>query len=332
MEPRVRRSFITAMGDIKDRAQLSRLRDALRDRDINAAIQSLNIDPAGMADMRALVLETYAKSGQQTIQTGTWRFPNGQKAVVRWNSLSPRAEAYARGLSSTLVQGITDETISVVRETIADGYAFNRSTDRIARDLVGRIGKNGKRVGGVVGLDDQSARWTRNLRGYLTDDPSRALSMKLTARDKQFIRRIVSQGRTLTQSQIDGMLRRYENNLLLVRGRRIARTETKNAIEAGKIEAWRQGLEKTGIPEQFIIKKWIHTGRAAIDRIEHIAMNGDEVRGLETAHVLPSGAQMLHPHDATLGAGARDIVNCECREDYRIDILGLRRWQELQAG
>ena len=345
MEPRIRSAFINGMSDIKNRAQMGRLRDALRDQDITAAVDALNIDSAALADVQARIVEVYGKTGAATIQNGTWVYPDGTRAVVRWDALSPRAEEYARTVGSELIQGITNETRDIARETIADGYAFGRGTDRIARDLVGRIGANGRRQGGVIGLDGPSkiytnggyvtkngvTVWQNGLRQYLETDPSRALSMKLNARDKQFIRRLLKDGRTMTQAQIDGMVRRYQNNLLMVRGRRIARTETQNAIEAGRYEAWKQGLEKAGIPERFVTRTWKHTGRAVMDRPDHMAFSGTSVRGLTTPFVLPSGASMLHPNDTSLGAGGRDVINCMCRAEYKVDKAGLRAWHASTA-
>jgi len=344
MEPKIRSAFTKGMTDIKDRAQMGRLRDALRDNDIALAIDSLIIDPAAMSDLQARIVETYGKTGEKTISGQTWRYPDGTRAVVRWNMLSPQAEEYARNVSGQLIQGINDDTIQAARDTIADGYALGRPTDRIARDLVGRIGPNGRRQGGVVGLDQQSKVWvhggyvTRNgvtvwqdgLRQHLETDPTRALRMKLNARDKAFIRRLGD--KRLTQAQIDNIVRRYENNLLMVRGRRIARTETRNAIESAKYEAWRQGLEKTGIPEEFLVRTWVHTGRAMFDRPWHQSFSGTSVRGLNVPFVLSSGAALLHPHDTSYGAGAREVIQCECRCDYEVDRKGLKEWYEGRMG
>lgn len=115
MEPRIRAAFLASMRDIKSRAQMGILRDALRSGDIQQAINSLNIDAGVLSDLQALIVETYGKSGVATITNGTWIYPDGTRAVVRWNALSPRAEEYARTLSSTLVQNINEETITAVR-------------------------------------------------------------------------------------------------------------------------------------------------------------------------------------------------------------------------
>lgn len=325
-EPRIRQAFLAAMQDIRDRAQMGALRDALRSGDINAAVNALNIDPASYARLQATILEVYSQSGALTIKSNTWVYPDGTRAVVRYNSLSPLAETYARELSARLVVGLSSEAQAIARDVIADAYALGRPLDRVARDLVGRIGANGRRTGGVVGLDPQQVQWVQNLRRYIETDPSRALGMKLNPRDLAFIRRIIAENRTLTQAQIDGLLRRYENNQLLVRGNRIARTETITAIEQGKFDAWRQGLEKTGVPEQFLIRTWRHTGRSMIDRVQHMFISGTQVMGLSEPFIMPDGAALRYPHDTGLGAGLHQVINCQCRADYRLDKKGLAEW------
>jgi hypothetical protein len=308
------------MADIKQRAQMGRLRDALRAGDVTQAVEALNIDPGAMVRLQSLIAETYGKSGTATINRGPWGYS-------RFNSLSPRSETWLRENATRLAVQLSDEAQAVARDTIADGYAFGRGADRIARDLVGRIGTNGRRTGGIVGLDPQSRRWVQNLAVYLETDPARALGMKLNGSDKALIRRVIDRDGRLTAKQIETILRRYENNLLMVRGLHIARTETINAIEAGKHDAWLQGMEKAGIPDQFLIKRWVHTGRAVIDRPEHEAMNGQSVRGVNSAFVSPDGIMFRYPHDTSMGAPAEHIINCRCRADYSIDKKGLLEWR-----
>jgi hypothetical protein len=327
-EPKVRRAFLAAMADVKNRAQLGLLRDALRSGDVGAAIQALNIDAASFVNIQTTVMEVYAKSGAATVTNTPWQYADGSRAVVRFNSLSPRSEEYLRTVSTRLAQGLSDEARALSREVIADGYAFNRGVDRIARDLVGRMGSSGRREGGIIGLDRQSAQWVQNMRMYLESDPKRALGM--TRRDKRFDKLLTGETK-LTAAQINKIVTAYENRLLMSRGLRIARTETLDAIEAGKFEAWQQGLEKTGIPDQFVIRTWKHTGRALFDRPDHQMMNGAEVRGLTFPFALPSGAFMMHPHDTSFGAGPEQIINCMCRCDYSLDKKGLKAWRVSAA-
>ncbi len=329
-EPAIRRAFENAIRNIRDNVQITRLYDALRSGNIEGAVSAIGVDNGAFYQLRAAVLDTYAKAGITTLNGQTWIYPDGTKAVVRWNMASPRAEEYARQIGTGLITNITDDMANAVRNAVADGYAFGRRWNDIARDLVGRVGPSGKRSGGIVGLSNQQAMWLRNLRGYLeTGDYAKALDMSML-KDKRLraqIEAAIRDGRQLSVAQIAKITANYERNALMSRGLTIARTETQKAIEEGKYEAWKQGLEKTGIPEQFIIREWRHTGRAAHDRPWHQAFHGTKVRGLQVPFVLPSGAALMHPHDTSWGAGPHEVVNCLCMCKYSIDRNGLKLWQ-----
>lgn len=322
----ITKSFLLGVSNITDNAKIRELERAIQSGD-DAVIRAMNIDPSAFNEFRAELLKTYGQSGVDTIADQTWRYPNGQRAVVRWNTLSPRVETYARNNVGTLIQGITDEAIRNVRDTIADGYALGRSRNRIATDLIGRL-QDGKRVGGIVGISNQQRAWINNMRRALATDPIRALDY--TKRDRRFDKLIKSSaatGNPLTMAQIDRIAGQYADKLLKSRGLTIARTEASRAIEEGKYEAWKQGLEKTGIPDRFVIRTWNHTGRGVKDRQSHVAMHGKMVRGLTMPFVLNDGTAMITPHDTTYGAGAENIINCMCVADYSIDRKGVAAWQ-----
>lgn len=314
-----------AVRDIANRADMATLRAALHDKDVEAAVLAVNIDNAAFMELRAALLETYAKSGTLTVSGQTWTYPNGQRAVVRWNSITPNAEAYARYVGSTLITNTTADMQAAVRDIVADGYALGRGYDRIALDIVGRVGADGNRAGGIVGLSVPQTQWVANLRRYLNENPRRALEMSLFT-DRTY-RRMIEKGKPLTQAQIDTIVLAYSASMLKSRGLAIARTEARKAAEMGKYEAWQQALEKTGIPERFVLREWVHTGRAVHDRPDHIVMHGDVKRGLQFPHVMPDGTAMMHPHDTSFGAGAKDVINCRCEEKYYIDKKGLREWR-----
>lgn len=337
----ITKSFLLGVSNITDNAKIRELERAIQSGD-DAVIRAMNIDPSAFNEFRAELLKTYGQSGVDTIADQTWRYPNGQRAVVRWNTLSPRVETYARNNVGTLIQGITDEAIRNVRDTIADGYALGRSRNRIATDLIGRL-QDGNRVGGVIGISEQQRVWVHGgyieneygdmvwrdgMRQHLQNNPARALDY--TKRDRRFDKLIKSSaatGKPLTMAQIDRIAGQYADKLLKSRGLTIARTEAARAVEEGKFEAWKQGLEKTGIPDRFVIRTWNHTGRGVKDRPSHVAMHGKMVRGLTMPFVLNDGAALLHPHDTTYGAGAENIINCMCVADYSIDRKGVAAWQ-----
>jgi len=89
-------------------------------------------------ELRGAILNAYAQTGAAQINGVTWVYPDGTKAVVRWNMASPRAEEYARQIGTGLITNTTADMRDAVRNVIADGYAYGRKWDAIARDIVGR--------------------------------------------------------------------------------------------------------------------------------------------------------------------------------------------------
>ena len=320
------KSFLNGTSDIADNARLAEIERAMQFGP-EEVIRIMNIDATAFNEFRAELLQVYGNAGIDTIAGQTWRYPNGARAVVRWNTLSPRVETYARERIGGLIQNITEETIGNVRNTIADGYALGRSRNRIATDLIGRL-QDGKRIGGVIGISEQQRQWVGNMRAVLMSDPIKALDY--TKRDMRFdtvIKKAARDGKPLSLAQIDRITAQYSDKLLKSRGLTIARTEAAKAIEEGKYEAWKQALEKTGIPEQFVIRTWNHRGRGLKDRPSHVAMNGTSIRGLTFPFVLNDGTAMLTPHDTTYGASANNIINCDCVADYSIDRKGIASWR-----
>ena len=329
-EPAIRRAFENAIKDIRNGAKLTALRNALRIGDIEGAVAAVEIDNAAFGELRGAILNAYAQTGAAQINGVTWIYPDGTKAVVRWNMASPRAEEYARQIGTGLITNTTADMREAVRTVIADGYAFGRRWDDIARDIVGRVGSSGQRSGGIVGLSKTQANWLMSMRAKLRQGDYRAaldMSLLKDKRLRAMLEKAIAENRTISAAQIAMIERNYERNALMSRGLTIARTEVQKAIEEGKYEAWKQGLEKTGVPERFVIREWRHTGRAVHDRPWHQAFHGTKVRGLQVPFVLPSGAALMHPHDTSWGAGAAEIINCMCQCRYSIDKKGLRAWR-----
>jgi len=321
-EPEVRRAFLAAIEDIRDRVTLRRLRDAIAAGDIDAAIRALNLEVAAYGQFSAAISNTYAQAGAATIAGVSWRFPDMSRAVVRWDFDNPRARNYLLEWSSRKITGdLIPSQIQAVRGAIEAGYRLGRGPRDIALDIVGRMGANGKRTGGILGLNGPQQQWVSNMRGYLANDPARALSMRLSENDKAIIRRAMEKG--LTAKQQDAILTRYERGLLKLRGDTIARTETAQSVNAARQEAMRQGLDATGVPDSAVVKVWKHAGDAKRERPDHAEMHNEEVIGLETPFILPDGTQCLYPLDPTLPA--EHSINCRCSYFVRIDYASLAR-------
>src|SRR5690606_10682819 len=144
----------------------------------------------------------------------------------------------------------------------------------------------------------------------------------MTRRDKR-LDATVLKGEPLTRAQIDRITQRYSDRLLQTRAEAIARTETAQAVEASKTEAFAQYADKAGVPPEAISRRWVHPG-GKNSRDWHSEMNGMEIRGLTQPFVTPRGALMMHPLDTSLGAGPVEIVNCRCSQNISIDYKMLR--------
>lgn len=304
-ERQIERAFLRGARSITDQVVLSRLKDALASGDYEAILNAVDIEPAAFDEFRVLLTRTYAEAGQTELGRSSFSVP------VRWNSGNPRVEDYARNVVGQHIDYITDDMREAVRHTVADGYAFGRSVDRMALDIVGRM-DGGRRKGGIIGLNFQQSEWIANMRRTLRDNPKAALRYGL--RDKRFDR-LLRKGEPLTTTQIDNISRQYANKLLLSRGRMIARTERGAAINAGRMEAWQQAIDKTGLDPSRIVKEWRHSSRMMYPRDAHVALHGDQVRGLYTPFTV-NGFICQYPHDPSLPAS--EVVNCGCQVVYKV--------------
>lgn len=302
-ETRIANAFSASIRSVTDEVTIGLLRDALARGDVQGALEVIDLEPAAFEPLRNILVQTYADAGAQATE--------GLRGV-RWNSASPRAEDYARNRVGGMIQGVTDDSLQAIRNHIADGYAFGRTPNRMALDLVGRIGPSGRREGGVVGLNAQQEAWVRNMRTALENDPASAL--RFTRRDRRFDS-LLRRSERLTPEQIDNVLTAYSNRLLLSRGRTIAVTERGAAINQGRVDAYKNAADKYGLPYSAIVKTWVHTGRAVFDRPTHQQANGQTVQGADTPFVI-GGIAMQHPHDPFAPPG--ETVNCRCEVKLRL--------------
>ena len=302
-ETRIANAFRTSIRSVTDEVTIGLLRDALARGDIEGALEVIDLEPAAFEPLRNILVQTYADAGAQATE--------GLRGV-RWNSASPRAEDYARNRIGTEITRITDDSLQAIRNHIADGYAFGRTPNRMALDLVGRIGPSGRREGGLIGLSRPQEQWVKNMREALELKPESAL--RFTRRDRRFDS-LLKSGKPLTAAQIDNILTSYKNRLLLSRAKSIAVTERGAAINNGRMDAYKNAADKYGLPYSAIVKEWVHTGRAVFDRPAHQRANGQVVQGADTPFII-GGISMQHPHDPFAPPGEK--VNCRCEVKLRL--------------
>lgn len=332
--PQLQRAFRLAIRNIVSDVTLNRVVMALRRNDIEAAIDALGVSRAAFSPFVQAMTSAYAQAGTIAAASNVWLTPTG-RVKTRFDLANTIANEFITGYSSNLVTGLADDTKDALRVAIRAGYEHGRGPLDISRDLVGRIGANGRRTGGIVGLNEPQARAVQSMRARLASgDPvemRKVLSM--TRRDRRLdgiVQRAINEGRALSQADINRLTGRYSDRLLALRGETIARTETAAAVENARYDAFKMGMDENNVPDWAVEKTWLHGGGNKDPRDDHAAFSGTKVTGLNTPFVLPDGTRMQGPHDTSLGAGAKHVVNCTCRSrmEVRWDLI----YQRESAG
>lgn len=322
---KVARAFEAAIADIKSSVVLRRVIDALENGNIDGAIAALNIDESAFAQLRAAIAQAYSDGGAAVIAATRFNPPNATKAVVRWDVTNTVAERYLREQLGTKITRVTQDTIQAARDAMVSGYSKGQGPRQIALDIVGRVGANGKRSGGVLGLNGPQQQYVRNMRAYLESGDYNAV-LRMSKRDKRFdktIMKAMRDDRPLSKAQIDKLTQRYSDRLLKLRGDTIARTETANAVEQSRDDGFRMGIEKENIPPQYVTKEWLHGGGGMRPREQHVAESGQKVEGLDTPFVMQDFTLMQRPHDPA--GPARHTISCTCTVLMSIDWPRMRR-------
>jgi hypothetical protein len=324
-EPIIRAAFEASVRDITSNVQLGRIVAQLEAGNIDGAIRAVGLDPAAFQPLSDAV-ELAFKSGGATTANAIGRLTDraGNAVVIRFDVRNQAAEAWLRDHSSTLVTRIVEDQRVAIRNALTAGMEAGQNPRSMALDIVGRVNRlTGRREGGIVGLTSQQEAFVRSARAELLSGDPKALQHYLTRklRDRRFDREVlrsIGSGVPIDADTVARATGRYADRLLKLRGDTIARTEALTSLHASKHEAFRQGLDASGFGEDAVTRKWRSSGKKN-RRETHRQMHGQTVTGLDTPFQSPSGALLLHPGDTSLGAGADEIVNCECDEVIQFD-------------
>lgn len=324
--PDIRSAFLAAIADIVNNVILAEVIKAVEAGDLEAAFRVMGFSPAAMRPLSAAIERAYEQGGVTTGATFPKHLntPSG-KVVFRFDVRNSRAEAYLRDKSSTLITRIGEDARTNVRNALTVGMEAGRNPRNVALDLVGRVDRStGKRVGGVIGLSANQESWVRSARTkLLTLDPA-YLNMEL--RDKRFdgtVAKAIESGKPLPIETVDKLIGRYRDNALKYRGDSIARTEAIQSLNASEYEATKQAVAMGAVSDSAVRRHWDSAGDHRV-RFSHRAMDAKYAKlgvGLDEPFVSPTGAQMMHPGDTSLGAGADEVVMCRCRVRTAIDWL-----------
>lgn len=328
LEPEIHRAFMASVTDLQSNVDWMRLLDALSREDITGAIDALNIAPAAWAEYSSVMTTAYAKAGASTAAQIRQLGIGGLGA--RFNLANPRAANWIAENVANRVVGFSEEAVTVARAVIEAGYARGAGSRSIAVDLAGRAaGPGGRRVGGVLGLDGPRAdrlhkvsvgmRSAEGVRGLVIkhDNGSLSLKYKVNKATAQRIFRAYHAGTEVPEVERTISQRQYSNALLKHRADTVAETESANAVMSARSEEWQQLVESQGLDKSAVIKTWRHRRGSKDGRVDHVAMNGVSVRGLDTPFLFPDGAALQFAHDPS--GGAKHNARCGCDTEFRID-------------
>lgn len=213
---------------------------------------------------------------------------------------------------------------AAARAQIVAGLGQNKTPDQIARSLIGlKNSVTGKREGGIIGLNSHQVElMIRTEAKLLSGDPALMKEyLRLKTRDRRFdsaVRKAIEAGRPVNADDLAKIMRHLRDRNLQLRAKTIARDQSITAMRAGRHEGFVQMLETGRVSEDQIERRWDATGDDRT-RLSHLALHGETVTGLSVPFVSPvTGARMMFPGDASLGAPAEELIQCRCFEHIRI--------------
>lgn len=320
LESDLQGAFLRSIQGVVDAVVLTELIAAVEANDAQRVYEILGMNAAALRPLTAAIERAYEQSGEWTTE-GYPRVPGFP--MFRFDVRNPRAEEWLRTESSRLVMQIGEDTRNNVRETLRTGMERGTNPRQTALNIIGRVDQaTGERVGGVVGLSQAQEGWVRSARIYLEQRNERYFTMGL--RDKRFdatVRAAFDAAKPLPVEVIDKLVTRYKSSALRHRGEMIGRTESLAAFNAAELESARQVVASGAVRDGGVKREWDSAGDSRV-RPAHRVMDG-QVVGVEEPFVAPSGARLMHPGDASLGAPTSLVIACRCRVKTKIDWLGV---------
>ena len=312
----VLRAFRDVIYSIKDQAVIQEIVRLLEVGNVDGVIDLLQLDEDTFEPFVESIRDSYRVGGM----TGAEQLGSIPTAfgtlVARFNVRNPVAEQWIRDMSSRLITEVVGDQVTGIRETLTLGLAQGQGPKSTALDLVGRIDKStGKREGGMIGMTSQQMGWVRNARVELETLNRAYFSRSL--RDKRYDRMVgnaIALGKPLTQSQINTIVNALQTRTVRYRGEAIARTESINALRAGQFQSVEQAIKKGNLDRRDFTKIWDDTGDLRT-RPDHrlLAREYEEGIPFDQAFIAPDGSRLMFPGDNSLGASAKQIIQCRCK-------------------
>ena len=294
-------AYLAEVRAVESEATVAEVERLLREGDSEGLVAYLSL--GSMAGFLELFRSAFIQ-GANNEALGRFRFDSNKWAVIN------------------LLMGANQEIQSTsdmdLRKSVAAVMGNGNTVRNQALDLIGvRSPLTGRRIGGVVGLPIQMTEWVQSARQQLISGDRAAMRayLKRRLRDTSFDKFIIP-GERLTVEQVNTIARAYSSKLLQSYAKQFAQTYAGQAYESGRNQAISQAIDTGKVDREAVKKKW-RTMRD--ERVRHSHVKLDRVTiPYDEPFLSVLGNLMLYPHDASLGAGPEDLVNCRCSIEYKI--------------
>lgn len=225
--------------------------------------------------------------------------------AIAFDPAHPRAAAIQQSQTLDFVRGFNNDQREVVNSVLDEAFMKGHNPLKAAREIKG-----------AIGLTPRQWKAVKNYRTLLEEGSIEALGRELRdRRHDPLVERLFSEGKGLSQDQIDKMVERYTANYHKYRAEVIARTESGRTLSEANREAFTQTVEALQLPESAIIRTW-NTTQDKRTRESHVTMDGQKVTGMNTPFITGNGVQLLYPGDPA--GPAEEVIQCRCVETQDI--------------
>ncbi len=294
--PRFASGFSTLIQNIKSDLDLDRIADLLeRGRFEEALTEALRRAPG----LGGLYTDAFIAAAKDTAE-----FLNKhlEFLIVDFDQTNPFAMQVARENQLRLVREFTQAQARATREAIVEGIRTGANPIQQAKNFRDSIG-----------LTEHQVRAVNNYKRLLSEGDKEVFTRAL--RDKRFdsvVRRAIEEGKPLTRTQINRMVKRYRERFIDFRARTIARTEALRSVHSGNLAMYEQAIA-AGLDPASLTNEW----NTALDervRGSHSTMHGQVVR---FGDLFVSGAGNTTLLPGGFGVAEEDI-QCRCAVGTRI--------------
>ncbi len=311
----MRAAFLEAITTITASVDIVALTALIQAGDVAGALAAVGVETAQFSTLALTQTSLFNDAGMALA-----RAAGRATFQVLFDVRNPRAEAWIRQRSSTLIQDITADQRTTIRNALEAGMQSGTNPRTTALELVGRVDpRTGRRTGGVIGLHSTQEAWLRSYSADMaSEDPvmlRRLLQRGL--RDKRFdaaVLKAIKNGTAIPPETQAKMRAAYANRALKWRADNISRTETIRSLGQAQTEMWQQQIDRGKVDVALLTRYWVTAGDERV-RHTHRLIPGMNKAGRKWNEPFdtPTGPQMHAPSQTDIG--------CRCYEKVNVDWL-----------